>query len=58
MPRVNIHTYTFRSGQNELVLGKGKVMVLGFVDANQEMVSRDVGLINKDEKEAVDWLFY
>ncbi|MFV0564714.1 MAG: glycoside hydrolase family 20 zincin-like fold domain-containing protein [Flavobacteriaceae bacterium] len=58
LPRVNIHTYAFQSGENELVLGKGRVLLLGFIDANQTITSRDVGLIDKDEKEAVDWLFY
>ncbi|MEN3323117.1 hypothetical protein VP395_05225 [Mariniflexile soesokkakense] len=58
LPRVNIHTYKFESGENELNLGKGRVLILGFIDANQEVTSRDVGLIGDDEKEAVDWLFY
>jgi hypothetical protein len=58
LPRINIHTYTFQPGENELVLGKGKVLVLGFIDGNQDIKSRDVGYIGKDEKEAVDWLFY
>jgi hypothetical protein len=58
LPRVNIHTYTFQPGENELVLGKGKVLVLGFIDASQNINSRDVGYIGKDDKEAVDWLFY
>ncbi len=58
MPRVNIHTYLFQPGENELVLGKGRVLVLGFIDANQNINSRDVGYIGKDDKEAVDWLFY
>ncbi|TDD97795.1 alpha-d-galacturonidase [Flavobacterium cellulosilyticum] len=58
LPRINIHTYLFQPGENELVLGKGKVLVLGFIDGNQDIKSRDVGYIGKDEKEAVDWLFY
>jgi len=58
LPRVNIHTYTFEPGENELNLGKGRVLILGFMDANQNIISRDVGLIGDDEKTAVDWLFY
>lgn len=58
LPRVNIHTYEFKPGENELKLGKGRVLIFGFIDANQKVTSRDVGLIGDDEKEAVDWLFY
>lgn len=58
LPRVNIHTYEFKPGENELKLGKGRVLIFGFIDANQKITSRDVGLIGDDEKEAVDWLFY
>lgn len=58
LPRVNIHTYKFEPGDNELNLGKGRVLILGFVNADQETTSRDVGLIGADDKEAVDWLFY
>jgi len=58
LPRVNIHTYTFQPGENELNLGKGRVLVLGFIDANQTITPRDVGFIDKGEKEAIDWLFY
>ncbi|MFD0990021.1 hypothetical protein ACFQ1R_07935 [Mariniflexile jejuense] len=58
LPRVNIHTYSFEAGENELNLGKGRVLIFGFIDANQTINSRDVGLIGDDEKAAVDWLFY
>ncbi len=58
LPRVNIHTYTFKAGENQLTLGKGRVLILGFIDANQKIETRDVGFIGKDEKEVVDWLFY
>lgn len=58
LPRINIHTYTFKAGENQLNLGKGRVLILGFIDANQKIETRDVGYIGKDEKEAVDWLFY
>lgn len=58
LPRINIHTYTFKAGENQLALGKGRVLILGFIDANQKIEPRDVGFVGKDEKEAVDWLFY
>jgi len=58
MPRVNIHTYFFEAGENELFLGKGRVLIFGFIGANQELKSRDVGLMGVEDKEAVDWLFY
>ena len=58
LPGVNIHTYEFQPGENELNLGKGRVLIFGFIEANQTIISRDVGIIGKDDKEAVDWLFY
>ena len=58
LPRVNIHTYTFQPGENKLDLGKGKVLILGFIDANQTITTRDVGYIDAGEKAAIDWLFY
>ncbi len=58
LPRVNIHTYTFQPGENKLDLGKGRVLILGFIDANQTVTMRDVGYIDEGEKAAIDWLFY
>lgn len=58
LPRVNIHTYEFEAGEHEFVLGKGRVLLLGFIDSGQNIISRDVGIIGEGEKEAVDWLFY
>lgn len=58
MPRINIHTYTFDAGNNELVLDKGRALILGFIDAEQEIKDRDAGLVGADEKKAIDWLFY
>lgn len=57
-PKINIHTYTFEEGENEITLGKGRVLLLGFIDADQEIKSRDAGIGNEGEKEAIDWLFY
>ncbi|MDN3669537.1 hypothetical protein QWY93_09350 [Echinicola jeungdonensis] len=58
LPPVNIHTYEFEAGDNELVLGEGKVLILGAIDAGQEIQSREVGLIGEEQKAAVDWVFY
>lgn len=58
LPRVNIHTYTFGPGENKLDLGKGRVLILGFIDGNQAISPRDVGFIDAGEKGAIDWLFY
>ena len=58
LPRINIHTYTFEPGENKLDLGKGRVLILGFIDANQTITTRDVGYIDEGEKGEVDWLFY
>ena len=58
LPRVNIHTYTFPAGEHQLKLGKGKVLLLGFIDANQAISPRDVGYIGEEDKGAIDWLFY
>ncbi|GGF23325.1 alpha-d-galacturonidase [Echinicola rosea] len=58
LPPVNIHTYEFEAGENKLTLQDGKVLFLGAIDANQEITSRDVGLIDDEQKVAVDWVFY
>ncbi|RUT68336.1 hypothetical protein D0817_21665 [Flavobacterium cupreum] len=58
LPRVNIHTYTFQPGENKLDLGKGRVLILGFIAADQIITPRDVGYIDAGEKAAIDWLFY
>lgn len=52
LPDVNVHTYKFPAGENTLTLGKGKVLILGFIDAEQDL--KNTG--NKAEK-SPDWLF-
>jgi len=37
LPPVNIHTYYFPAGNNTLVLGKGKSLILGFINGNIEI---------------------
>lgn len=54
-PLVNIHTYTFGAGENVLKFNKGLVLVLGFTEADNSIITRDAGL---GEKNNIDWLFY
>ncbi|MCF2501858.1 hypothetical protein L0663_00590 [Dyadobacter sp. CY107] len=54
LPDVNVHTYKFPAGENVLTLGHGKVLVLGFIDAVQDLKADDAA--NKGGK-ALDWLF-
>ncbi|WBL24690.1 alpha-d-galacturonidase [Zunongwangia sp. HGR-M22] len=53
-PKINIHTYHFETGKNELQLEKGRVLILGFIPAVQKINSRDAGLVGE---KSVDWLF-
>ncbi|MFV0378132.1 MAG: hypothetical protein ACK5JD_12635, partial [Mangrovibacterium sp.] len=55
---VNVYTYRFDAGEQELVLGKGRVLVLGFMDADQEIEIHDAGMVDDPNGPAVDWLFY
>ena len=56
LPAVNIHAYSFGSGEHVLRLGKGAALLLGFADASQEMRVRDAGLGVGEQN--VDWVFY
>ena len=55
MPTVNIHTYSFKSGTHTLNLPKGALLLLGFIDGNQEvkMYNAAVGAYGKE----IDWVF-
>jgi hypothetical protein len=55
-PPVNVHTYTFGAGENKLVLGKGSVLILGFVNADLDLKKRGSSKVNGNEK-SIDWLF-
>jgi hypothetical protein len=55
---VNIYTYSFDAGDNELRLGKGIVLILGFTDSNQDIILRDAGMGADKNNDGVDWLFY
>ncbi|HLW08362.1 MAG TPA: hypothetical protein VKY45_12460 [Marinilabiliaceae bacterium] len=55
---VNIYTYKFSSGENELNLGKGRVLILGFIDGNEKIDIRDAELTDNMNGAPIDWLFY
>ncbi len=57
MPSINVHTYTFKAGENTLTLPKGIVLVLGFVEDAQPFPTFDAGLIQGGVKRELDWLF-
>ncbi|NDW09710.1 glycoside hydrolase family 20 zincin-like fold domain-containing protein [Dysgonomonas sp. 520] len=55
---VNIHTYNFGVGQHTLNLGKGALMIFGFIDANQKIQPHNAGFGGDDASSRIDWLFY
>jgi hypothetical protein len=55
---VNIYTYKYEAGENELKLGKGRVLILGFIDGNEVIQMHDAGLTDNKDGIPVDWLFY
>lgn len=55
---VNVYTYSYEAGEQELVLGKGRVLILGFMKADQKIVIHDAGMVDDPNGPAVDWLFY
>lgn len=57
MPLVNIHTYSFKPGNNTLTLGKGACLILGFVSDDLAFPLYDAGLTEKGVKKEIDWLF-
>ncbi|UOR03577.1 hypothetical protein MUN82_11525 [Hymenobacter aerilatus] len=58
MPSVNVHTYSFKPGTHTLNLGKGACLLLGFVDANQQVRTYNAGLGDATaQADEIDWLF-
>ena len=57
MPPVNIHSYSFNAGTNTLKLPKGILLILGFVNGDQEIPSYDAGLTEDGTSREIDWLF-
>ena len=52
---VNIHTFTFKKGINTLTLGKGAVLVLGFMADKAPLRIHNAGLDGSGKD--IDWLF-
>jgi hypothetical protein len=57
LPPINIHSYSFPAGKNTLQLAKGACLVVGVIDANQNIPVYDAGLTEKGIKKEIDWLF-
>jgi hypothetical protein len=55
---VNVYNYRYEPGEHELVLGKGRVLILGFIDGDEEIPIHDAGITQDEGGPAVDWLFY
>lgn len=55
---VNVYNYHYEAGEHELILGKGRVLILGFIDGNEEISIHDAGITKDENGPAVDWLFY
>jgi hypothetical protein len=55
---VNVYSYTYEPGSHELILGKGRVLILGFIDGDEEIFIHDAGITDSEDGVAVDWLFY
>ncbi len=55
---VNIYTYHYEPGKNELKLGKGRVLVLGFIDGDVDIKVHDAGISKSNDGIPIDWLFY
>jgi len=55
---VNVYTYSYDAGENELNLGKGRVLVLGFINGDENIVIHDAEMTKSDNGPEVDWLFY
>lgn len=55
MPVMNVHAYSFPAGTSTLTLAKGKALILGFVDAKQNIKIYDAALDGNGKD--IDWLF-
>ena len=54
---VNIYTYYYEPGEHTFEPGKGILLILGFMDGQQEIETYDAGTGTGNDK-PVDWLFY
>jgi hypothetical protein len=57
LPPVNIHCYAFPAGNNTLVLGRGKSLVLGFINGDVEIKPYGASIGSGGEVKNIDWLF-
>ncbi|WP_461451542.1 alpha-d-galacturonidase [Mucilaginibacter sp.] len=57
LPPVNIHTYSFKPGDNVLTLGKGACVILGIVNDSENIPVYDAGLSNEGNIRDMRWLF-
>ncbi|MGL5913956.1 MAG: hypothetical protein ACRCZB_07300 [Bacteroidales bacterium] len=57
MPSVNIYTCLFEEGRHTLELNKGRVLILGFIDAETKITPYNANFGNSQRK-SMDWLFY
>jgi hypothetical protein len=55
---VNVHAYALPAGKNTLALGKGALLVLGIIGADQPLTPHNAGIGGEDIGSQVDWLFY
>ncbi|MFC5283535.1 glycoside hydrolase family 20 zincin-like fold domain-containing protein [Pedobacter alpinus] len=52
---LNVHSYTFPAGKNTLSLGKGAVLVLGFINDDEPLRIHNAGFDGTGKD--IDWLF-
>ncbi len=55
LPPVNVHSYYFKAGTHTLNLPKGALLILGFIDGDQEIKIYNAGLGAYGKE--IDWLF-
>jgi hypothetical protein len=55
LPPVNVHSYSFKAGTHTLNLPKGALLILGFIDGDQEIKIYNAGLGAYGKE--IDWLF-
>jgi hypothetical protein len=55
---VNIYTYDFDVGEHKIEFAKGIVIILGFIDGKQQLITHDAGIGTEENSESIDWLFY
>ncbi len=57
LPPVNIHSYSFPAGESTLVLGKGKFLIVGFVNGDVQIKPHGASSRNGGGERNIDWLF-